>query len=154
MISAYNIWKLIHVLSAIIFLGNITIGIFWKMQADKSKDRLRIAYTFKNLMRADRIFTMPSVTLLIIFGMGAAMTRQISLIETPWIFWSIILIIISAYSFMAQVVPVQKKIIKLADNEDNFSFDEYEKLSKKWNTWGTIATVTPYIAVVLMVFKV
>ncbi len=150
----YNIWKLLHVLFVIIFLGNITLSIFWKMQADKSKDRLRIAYTFKNIIKADRIFTMPSVTFLIIFGMGAAMTRNYSLIETSWIFWSIILIIISAYAFMTKVVPIQKKILALANNEDKFSFDEYGKLSKKWNIWGTVAVITPYIAVLFMVLKV
>jgi len=149
----YNIWKLLHVLSAIIFVGNITIGIFWKMQADKSKDRLKIADTFKNLIKADKIFTMPSVTALIIFGLGTAMQGNYSLIETPWILWSIIMIIISAYAFMSNVVPIQKKIFALASNSDKFSWDDYSALSKKWNIWGSIATVTPYIAIVLMVLK-
>ena len=150
----YNVWKLLHVLAVIIFLGNITLGIFWKMQADKSKDRLKIVYTFKNIIKADRIFTMPSVTFLIIFGMGAAMTHNYSLIETSWIFWSIILIIISAYAFMAKVVPIQKKILALANNEDKFSFDEYNKLSKQWNIWGTVAVITPYFALLFMVLKI
>jgi len=149
----YNIWKLIHVLAAIIFLGNITIGIFWKMQADKSTDRIKIADTFKNIILADRIFTMPSVTILFIFGMGAAMQGNLSLVETPWILWGIIMLIISAFVFMSKVVPIQKQIFALASDEQKFSWDEYLILSKKWNVWGSIATITPYIAVVLMVMK-
>ena len=149
----YNIWKLLHVLSVIIFLGNITFGIYWKSQADKSKDRIKIADAFKNIIKADRIFTMPSVTALFIFGVGAAMQGNFSLIETSWIFWSIILLIISSYAFMGKVVPVQKQILALAGSEDKFGWDEYNKLSKKWNTWGMVAAVTPYIAVVLMVLK-
>jgi uncharacterized membrane protein len=149
----YNIWKLLHVLSAIIFVGNITIGIFWKMQADKSKDRLKIAETFKNIIKADKIFTMPSVTALILFGIGTAMQGNYSLIDTSWIFWSIIMIIISAYVFMSKIVPIQKKIYALASNPEKFSWDDYSVLSKKWNLWGSIATVTPYIAVILMVIK-
>ncbi len=149
----YNIWKLLHILFAIIFIGNITIGIFWKIQADKSKDRLKIADTFKNIIKADKIFTMPSVTALIIFGLGTAMQGNISLIETSWIFWSIIMIIISAYAFMAKVAPLQKEIYSLANNPEKFSWENYLRLSKKWNFWGTIATITPYIAVILMVLK-
>ena len=149
----YNIWKLLHVLSAIIFLGNITIGIFWKIQADKSKDRLKIADTFKNIIKADKIFTMPSVTALIIFGLGTAMQGNFSLIETPWISWSIIMIIISAYVFMAKVVPLQKEIYSLTNDPEKFSLENYLKFSKKWNFWGTIVTITPYIAVILMVLK-
>lgn len=149
----YNIWKLIHILFVIIFLGNITIEIFWKMQADKSKDRIKIAYTFQNIIKADRIFTIPSVTFLIIFGMGAAMAGGLPLVGTTWIFWSIILIIISAYSIIAKMAPIQKTILKLTKTEETFSFDKYTKLSKSWNLWGTLAVVTPYIAVILMTLK-
>ncbi len=149
----YNVWKLLHVLSVIIFLGNITFGIYWKVQADKSKDRLKIAEAFGTIIKADRIFTVPSVTAIFIFGVGTAMQGNLSLIETGWIFWSIILLIISAYTFMTKVVPLQKKIFALASNEEKFKWDVYTGLSKKWNFWGTIATVTPYMAVVLMVLK-
>ncbi len=149
----YNVWKLLHVVAVIIFLGNITIGAFWKIQAEKTKDRLKILDTFKNIIKADRLFTMPAVTFLIIFGLGTAMQGNYSLIETPWILWSIILLIISSYAFMAQVVPVQKKIYALASSEEKFRWEEYNKLSRKWDIWGSVATLAPYIAVILMVLK-
>jgi uncharacterized membrane protein len=149
----YSIWKLLHVLAVIIFLGNITVGIFWKLQADKSKDRLKIVETFKNIIKADKVFTMPSVAALFIFGMGAAMQGNFSLFDTPWILWSLVMLIISALVFMAKVVPLQKQIIKLANSEEKFSWDLYLSLSGKWNVWGTIATITPYIAVALMILK-
>ena len=41
----------------------------------------------------------------------------------------------------------------LANDESKFKWDEYEKLSKQWNLWGSVATIAPYIAVVLMVLK-
>ncbi len=150
---AYLIWKLIHVLAVIIFLGNVTVNIFWKSYAEKSKDRIKIADTFKGIMKTDRIFTMPSVTFLIIFGLGAAMTNSYDLIETPWILWSIVLVIISAFAFMSKLVPLQKKIIALVSDEERFSWDEYSKLSKLWNFWGIIAVATPYLAVIMMVVK-
>ncbi|MGD1006586.1 MAG: DUF2269 family protein [Ignavibacteriaceae bacterium] len=149
----YSIWKLLHILAVILFLGNITVGAFWKLQADKSTERLKIAETFKNLIKADRVFTMPSVTALFIFGVGAAMQGNLSLVETPWILWSIVMLIISAFVFMTKVVPLQKQIFELASSEEKFSWDLYLSLSRKWNVWGTIATVTPYIAVALMVLK-
>lgn len=148
----YLILKLIHVLAAIIFLGNITINPFWKNIAEKSRDRKVIEDTFRGIIKADRYFTMPSVTILIVFGIGGALHGGFNLISTAWIFWSIILILISAVVFMAKVVPLQKKIYALA-NGPNFSWDEYKKLSKKWDFWGSVATIAPYIAVVLMVIK-
>ena len=151
--NIYLIWKLVHVLGAVIFIGNITVGAFWKLQADKSKERVKIAETFKTLIKADRIFTMPSVTILIIFGLGTAMQGNLSLVETPWILWGIIMIIISAFAFMSKIIPLQKKIVSLASSEQKFRWEDYEALSRSWNLWGTVATAAPYIAIILMVLK-
>jgi uncharacterized membrane protein len=149
---AYLIWKLLHVIAAIIFIGNITIAPFWKAAADRSKDRLRIADTMKNIIRADMVFTMPSVTVLIVFGFGAQMTFGYP-IETPWILWGLIMVVVSGVVFMTKVVPLQKKMYSLASDENKFNWEEYRKLSKEWNIWGSIATIAPYIALVLMVLK-
>ncbi len=148
----YLIWKLLHVVAVIIFMGNITLGPFWKAAADRTKDRIKIADTMKNIIRADKFFTMPSVTLLIIFGFGAQMTYGYPM-ETSWIMWGLVMVIISGAAFMVKVVPLQKKMYALASDESKFNWDEYQKLSKKWNIWSSVATLAPYIAVILMVLK-
>lgn len=146
------ILKLVHVIAVIIFLGNLTIAPFWKAQADRSKDRIKIAYTLKCIIRADRFFTMPAVTLLIIFGIGSG-AGVYNFITNGWILWSIILLVVSAGAFMAKVVPLQKKMLALADDETKFNWDLYSTLSKQWDLWGSIATIAPWIAVVLMILK-
>jgi uncharacterized membrane protein len=120
----YFILVLIHVMAVIIFLGNITITPFWKLQAEKTKDRLHILNTWEGIIRADRFFTMPGVTILLIFGISAALHGGFNLISTGWIFWSIIMYIISGATFMASVVPIQKKIVALAKDEAKFGWDE------------------------------
>lgn len=145
--------KLIHVISAVIFLGNITVAILWKTIAHKSKDRSHIAFTFEGIIKSDRNFTTPSVTLPIITGFGLAGMMKLNTIETGWILWSIILVIMSGAAYMAKVVPTQKKILALAKDEKGFNLDDYHKLAKEWDVWGSIATITPYIALVLMVYK-
>ncbi|MCW8961552.1 MAG: DUF2269 domain-containing protein [Ignavibacteriaceae bacterium] len=109
----YFILVLIHVMAVIIFLGNNTITPFWKSQAEKTKDRLHVLNTWEGIIRADRFFTMPGVTILLIFGIGAALHGGFNLINTGWIFWSIIMYIISGAAFMAKVVPIQKNIVAL-----------------------------------------
>ena len=149
----YNIWKLIHILAAIIFIGNITVNIFWKSLADKSNDRLKISETFRNIIKADRIFTMPSVFVLFVFGLGAAMQGDLSLVETTWILWGIIMLIVSSLSFMLKLVPIQKQIYILSSNQEKFSQNEFLILSKSWNKWAIVAVLPLYIAVALMVLK-
>lgn len=148
----YSIMKLIHILAVIIFVGNIAVGMFWKMYAQKTKDEKTIAFTFNGIIKADRIFTMPSVALLLIFGLGTA-GGNYNILSTGWIFWSLILFIISGAVFMAKVVALQKKILGLANDDTKFNWDEYKKLADKWNLWGGVSLLTPFIAVVLMVVK-
>jgi uncharacterized membrane protein len=137
----------------IIFLGTITIAPFWKANAEKKKDRLLVLNAWEGIIRADRLFTMPGVVILFIFGIGGALHGGFNLLSTGWIFWSIILYVISGAAFMAKVVPIQKKIAALARDEANFSWDDYYKLAKQWDVWGSIATIAPWIAVILMVIK-
>lgn len=149
----YLILVLIHVIAVIIFLGNITIAPFWKSQAEKTKERLQILNTWEGIIKADKFFTMPGVVLLLIFGLGGAMHGGFHLVETGWIFWSIILYTLSGAAFMFKVSPLQKKIVALAKDESNFSWEEYQYLAKQWDIWGSFATITPWISVILMVIK-
>ncbi|SRR5690606_24823172 len=148
----YLIMKLLHILFVVLFLGNIITAVFWKRHADNSKDPSIIGHTIKGIMKADRYFTMPGVIGLAIFGFAAQGMFPWS-ITTGWILWSIILFVISGAVFMGRVVPIQKKLIALTASSD-FNQAEYQALSKQWDLWGTIATVAPLIAVILMVLKV
>ena len=149
----YLYLKILHVLFVIMFLGNITVGVFWKMFAQKTKDPDKIAYTFKGIIKADRIFTMPGVIGITLFGIGGAMHGGLPILGTGWILWSIILFIISGIAFMAKLVPLQKQIAALASDKEKFNWDEYHKLAKQWDFWGFIALITPFAAAILMILK-
>ena len=150
---AYFYIKLIHVIFVIIFLGNITIGLFWKVIAEKTKDPDKIAFAFKGIIKADRYFTVPGVIGITLFGIGLAMHAKMSILGTGWILWSIILFTISGIAFMAKLVPLQKNLAALASDKEKFNWEEYHKLSKQWDLWGYVALFTPWIAVILMVIK-
>jgi len=150
---AYFYIKLIHIIFVILFLGNITIGLFWKMIAEKTKDPDKIAFAFKGIIKADRYFTMPGVIGITLFGIGLAMHAGYPLLGTGWILWSIILFTISGIAFMAKLVPLQKKLAALASDKENFNWDEYHQLSKQWDLWGYVALLTPWLATILMVIK-
>ncbi|MDO8550014.1 MAG: DUF2269 family protein [Ignavibacteria bacterium] len=149
----YLYLKLIHVLFVILFLGNITVGVFWKVFAQKTKDPDKIAFAFKGIIKADKYFTMPGVIGITLFGIGGAIHGGFPILGTGWILWSIILFSISGISFMAKLAPLQKQIAALASDKEKFNWDEYHKLAKQWDFWGFIALAAPFIAVILMVLK-
>ena len=149
----YLYLKLIHVLFVIMFLGNITVGVFWKVFAQKSKDPDKIAFAFKGIIKADRVFTIPGVIGITIFGFGGAIHGGLPILGTGWILWSIILFTISGIVFMAKLVPLQKQIAALAADKEKFNWDDYNKLAKQWDFWGFISLGTPFAAAILMILK-
>ena len=146
--------KLIHILAVVLFLGNITTGIFWKANADRSRNPVIIANMLEGIIQADRLFTMPPVLLLLLGGIGAAIAGHFPILRTGWIFWSIVLFTISGIAFMTQVAPLQKKMLALVRGSgDTLDWPAYRKLSHAWELWGAVALITPALAAVLMVMK-
>lgn len=149
---AYLYLKLIHVFAVILFLGNIITGVFWMMFAVKTKDVKIISHTMLGIIQADRIFTIPAVVIMVIAGIFAAVHGHYPLLSTGWILWSIIMFSISGIAF-SLLGPLQKKIYKYTLRDD-FSWVEFGRLNTRWSIIGSIATITPLIALVMMVLKV
>lgn len=63
-----NVLLFLHILGAVIFLGNIVTAAFWKIRADIKRDPKFIHHTVKNVMLADFIFTLPGLILIIVPG--------------------------------------------------------------------------------------
>lgn len=171
----YLVMQLIHVLSVVFFAGNITVAVFWKMHGDRTRDARIMAHTIEGLIRSDRVFTMPAVLLLVITGFGAAGVGRLPVFETGWIFWSIVMVVISGLAYMVGVVPAQKKMAALthtAVREERHAstgthgaasgpaFDlehgdreRYDALTRSWNLWGSISLIAVLVAITFMVLK-
>jgi uncharacterized membrane protein len=57
----YLLAKLLHLIAVILFLGNITTGLFWHAHAARTRDAKLLAHTVDGIIRSDRIFTVPAV---------------------------------------------------------------------------------------------
>ena len=152
---SYAAWKLLHVASVILFLGNITTGLFWAAHAHKSRDFRLIASTFEGIARSDRWFTIPGVIGIVVSGIAAAMKGNLPILATGWILWPIILFSISGIVFGVRVAPLQRSIADVARAADSSvqAWDSYRALYKRWELWGLLALITPAIAMILMVLK-
>ncbi len=128
--------KLLHVVAVVLFLGNITTGVFWKRHLDRSRDARLALAGIEGLIRSDRWFTIPGVVAITAFGIAAALAGHTPLLRTGWIFWSLVLFALSGWAFMAQVAPLQRRLAELARRR-----------------WGAVALLAPLAAMTLMVLK-
>ena len=147
--------KAIHVLAVVLFLGNIITGVFWKVHADLTGDLRARVLALDGVIRSDRWFTVPGVLLIIASGVALAYLMGYPLLRTFWIAWSLVLFGISGVVFGVFLAPVQKKLLANARAGLTGSWDrvEYDRLSKSWTMWGTVATGAPVGALFLMVMK-
>lgn len=147
--------KLLHVLSVVVFVGNITTGLFWAARAHRSGDWALIATTFDGIIRSDRLFTAPGVIGIVASGFALAIVAGLPILGTSWIFWPIVLFSISGIVFGVWVAPLQRQILAKARAAEAASRpdDEYRRLYRRWEGWGLLALVTPLLALVIMVLK-
>ena len=148
----YLIVKLFHVASVMLFLGNIITGLYWHAHAVRTRDPVLIAHAIGGIIRSDRLFTMPGVAAILVTGVGLAQLGGYSLLRTQWILWSLILFSASGVVFMAQVAPLQRRLLSLAQ-PSSFRYEAYLSLTRKWELWGAVALVTPLAAMALMILK-
>ena len=149
-------FKLVHIAAVILFLGNIITGLFWKLHADRTRNPQIIAHTFEGIISSDRWFTLPSIVVIIVGGVGAALMGQIPILGTGWILWSIVLFSVSGLAFSFRVAPLQAKLAALArasTGNEPFDWTNYHAVSRVWELWGLFALLTPVAVVVLMVLK-
>src|SRR5690349_23623403 len=91
--------KALHIVSVVVFLGNIITGFFWKTHADRMGDLRARAQALDGLIRADRVFTAPAVFLILATGVSLAMTMHLPILGTPWILWAVVLFGIAGVVF-------------------------------------------------------
>ncbi len=145
----YLILKLMHLAGVVLFLGNITVGVFWKRFADLTRNSTVMANTMDGIIAADRIFTIPGIVLLLVGGFAAAIYGAIPILSTGWLLWGLIAFVLAGAAFG----PLSRTQRKLSEAARVGNFEEYERLSNAWNLWGTIALLLPVFAFVVMVLK-
>jgi uncharacterized membrane protein len=150
-----NILLAVHILAAIIFVGNIITAAFWKVRADRSGNLESIALTTRAVLLADNVFTGPGI--LVLLGTGIAMVGLTgwARFQELWLSLSLILLIITGIIWAAVLMPMQIRMARLArQSAASGSLDPaYQRASKIWAIFGGIATLLPIIILFLMVLK-
>ena len=136
--NIYVLLMLIHIFAVIIFLGNIITGLYWMKKADRTNNLSIISFTVKGIISIDKLFTIPGVVIITIGGFSAAIYRGIPILKTGWIFWSLVLFILSGLIFSWKLAPLQRKIYQLIKKVDANNFNQalYHSYLKQWERWG------------------
>ena len=145
----------IHIISALLLIGNMITAAFWKMRADRSGNLDTIAITTQGLLNADYMFTLPGIVGLLATGIALVGLTDWARFEEAWLSISLILLIITGIIWTALLLPLQKRMVRLAQLGAARGTPDpgYWQASKKWAMFGGIATLLPVVILFLMVLK-
>lgn len=152
----YLLMKLLHIVAVVMFLGNITTGLFWHAHAARTRDPRLLAHTMAGIIRSDRLFTTPGVIGILVTGFIAAVQGGFPLLRTGWIAWTLALFALSGLVFALRVAPLQRRLLQMAEasvQSGNFEYPGYRAVALRWEAWGALALLTPFAGLALMVLK-
>lgn len=145
----------LHIFGAIIFTGNIIVTAMWMAQAKRTGDAVVVYFAARTVDRADRLFTLPGVLLVLVPGL---------LVVEPWggfpgASWAelaLALFVLSGVVWGAVLLRLQKRMIRLsrAAAEQKLALDDqFYQAFGRWTMWGGVATLLPLVSLYLMVYK-
>lgn len=151
MVTSYALYKLVHLVAIILFLGNATLGLFWVAHAERTRDPAFIGHAMQGIIRADRWFTTPGVILITAAGIAAAMAGGYRILAVGWIAGSIAMFILSGLVFGFALAPLQRRIVDAARTATHI--DGLAAPLRRWHAIGWLAVTPLWLAVAMMVLK-
>lgn len=144
--------KIVHVLSACLFLGNVVVSGTWAALAERTRNYEVIAFSNRLVLVTDLLFTLTGAILVVLTGSMMA-HRYGGASSQGWIAWSYALFTVSGLIWALVLVPIQLRQRTLL-RRDRAITAEYLRLSRIWQVSGAIATVVPLPILYLMITKV
>ena len=148
----YLLLKLVHIAAAVLFLGNITTGVFWVRHARRSRSPARLAEAMDGVIRSDNLFTLPAVAVIAVAGVAAAVVAGFGLLRTGWIAWGLGLFTLSGLAFL-RLAPLQRRIRAYATRPDA-QWGTCLVLLRRWEWIGGASLVLAWAALAVMVLKI
>lgn len=150
-----KVYLFLHVLGAILFIGNIIATAFWKTTSDSTGDPRTIHRTSRLILLADYSFTLTGISMLLIFGHLLMHEAGYDLFEWSWLSASYLLFVVSGIIWVAILLPIQRKMVQSSKIglESGRIPESYYRYSKLWSVFGIVSILLPLVTLFLMVVK-
>jgi uncharacterized membrane protein len=152
----FSVHLALHIAGAAMLIGNAVVMAVWLIIAGQAggDDAKRRAARAVNL--GDVWFTIPGVVLILANGLALVFQRYGGLAAfttTPWIAAGLVLLTLTGLVWALRLVPAQLRLLELAGRPGPLDRPAFGRTLVGWYVWGSVATVLPIIAVVLMTTK-
>lgn len=155
MINEYAIWKTIHILGVVLFVGSVLTSTVWKALADRTGDPRIIAFAQRALTLTDRFLTGGGAILILLTGLFAIEAAGTAYWKLLWVHLGLGLYALILVLYAAVLAPIQVRQARLArEFADGGEVPEaYWTLGRRWAFVGTLTIILMVAAIVIMTLK-
>lgn len=147
---SYELHKILHILGAILVVGNLTVGPLWIVLAWRSKDANLLGWSARAIATADLVFTLPGIHLLLWNGLAMASVFG-GVRAQAWLFQTVVMLIVAALFAPTVVLYYQEKFIEEASA--GAPRETVNRWLIRWSVWGTVVMLPFGAALFTMVAK-
>lgn len=150
--TLHDLYKFLHVLGAVLFVGNIIVTGLWMYLSERSKQVAIIAFAARAVNWMDVAFTAPGVALVLLTGFIQA-PHHGGVFTESWITAGLILFALSGVVWLAALIPDQERMIRLSREPTKPLPTEFFQTLHHWYAWGLIAILLPLGTLFLMIYQ-
>lgn len=149
------ILKSLHLLGAVLFIGNVIVTGLWSLKAVRTRDVRVIAFAAREVVWTDWWMTFGGGGLLTVSGFLLARAYGLDPWRTPWIVGALLLLVLSTALWLLVLVPCQSRMVRLSRQalEEGSLPEAFHRDFKLWSIVGWFATALLIGAMAVMVLK-
>ena len=145
----YQLWKTLHVTSAVLIVGNVTVTGVWAWFLYRQRREVGFRAIAQGIMLTDIIFTLVGGAGLTITGILMVRAQQLSIMDTPWLRRGVLTLAISTVVWVVSLLPDQLRMERLDQSDDR----GMRRLFTRWSVLGWASTVLLFVGLWSMVMK-
>jgi uncharacterized membrane protein len=145
----YQLWKTLHVTSAVLIVGNVTVTGVWAWFLYRQRREVGFRAIARGIMLTDIIFTLVGGAGLTITGILMVRAQQLSIMDTPWLRRGVLTLAISTVVWVVSLLPDQLRMERLDQSDDR----GMRRLFTRWSVLGWASTVLLFVGLWSMVMK-
>lgn len=144
-----TLWRALHVLGAVLLVGNVTVTGFWAAFLYARRDSVPFRPVAKAILWTDLVFTAGGAALLVVSGIQLVLARRLPFWDTPWLVQGVGALAVATLVWLALLLPDQVRMARLAGQDA----DALRRVYWRWTILGWGSTAVLVFALWRMVAK-
>jgi len=146
---ASELLRFLHVLSAVLLLGNVTVTGFWAIFLYRVRDTVPFRQVARAILWSDLLFTAGGGAVLTVTGILLAQARQLPFPETGWVLKGAVSLAVATLLWLVLLLPDQARLARVpADDRRTL-----RRIFLRWTLVGWTATGVLFYGLYAMVTR-